>query len=137
MSTNNVKRVRDVLLPLDRMPIVGEQSLLREALEAMTKYKLGIVCAVDADGRLKGVFTDGDIRRMILRIQKPFSYLFADDIMSHASAHPTTVDSEATLVEAVLVMEQKSIWDLPVIDKDGKLMGLLHLHPTIKTVLGL
>lgn len=127
--------VRDVLLPCDRIPIVDARALLKEALEAMTARRLGIACVVDADGKLLGVFTDGDIRRMLLRDQKPFSALFADDVIDHANTIPTTVAADSVLADAVTIMEEKEIWDLPAIDADGRLAGLLHLHPAIKAVL--
>ena len=130
-------KVKDVSLPCDRIPVVQEQALLKEVLESMTQYRLGIACLVDQEGALRGIFTDGDIRRMLLRDQKPFSALFADDIADHATANPTTVSPDDDLVDAVRVMEEKGIWDLPVKDDAGRLAGLLHLHPAIKALLGI
>jgi arabinose-5-phosphate isomerase len=130
-------RVGDVLLPLDRIPVVKPTTLLKTTLEAMARFHLGVAAIVDEDGKLLGIFTDGDIRRMLLRDQKPFPALFADDIIVHATRRPTVVGPDEKLAHAIAVMEDKGIWDLPVVDSDGRLKGLLHLHPAIKAVLGL
>lgn len=135
-STTDLK-VGDVLLGLDRIPVMPARSLLKEALEAMTRRRLGIATIVDDAGRLLGIFTDGDIRRMLLKDQKPFSALFVDDAIRHANRKPATVRPDLPLVEAVRMMEDKEIWDLPVVDAQGKLLGLLHLHPAVKRLLGI
>jgi arabinose-5-phosphate isomerase len=138
MSTSKTDAtVASVMLPLARVPVVTPDTLLKATLTEMTRHRLGIACIVDNDGRLAGIFTDGDVRRMLLRDQKPFSHLFADDIIRHAVRGPTTVRGADTLRRAVSLMEEKAIWDLPVVADDGRLIGLLHLHPAIKAVLGL
>jgi arabinose-5-phosphate isomerase len=130
-------RVDDVLLPLDRIPVVKPTTLLKTTLETMARFRLGVAAIVDEDDKLLGIFTDGDIRRMLLRDQKPFPALFADDIIVHATRQPTVIRPDEKLAHAVTVMEDKGIWDLPVVDSDGRLKGLLHLHPAIKAVLDL
>ena len=130
-------RVGDVVLPLDRIPVVKPTTLLKTTLEAMARFRLGIAAITDDAGMLLGIFTDGDVRRMLLRDQKPFPALFADDIIRHATRNPTVIGPDENLARAIAVMEDKEIWDLPVVDKDGRLKGLLHLHPAIKAVLAL
>jgi len=137
MSTlqNSDLKVADVMLPLDRFPVVAPNVILKQAMEEMGKRRLGIVCIVDAQGVLNGVFTDGDIRRKLLSVQKPFSAFFVDDVIDHAVVSPLTVYGGASLLEAVNLMEEREVWDLPVIDEDNKLIGLLHLHPVVQTLL--
>lgn len=138
MSTSQADRsVGEIILPLDRIAVVRPTTLLKTTLETMACFRLGIAAIVDDAGKLSGVFTDGDMRRMLLRDQKPFSALFADDIIRHATRNPTVVGPDVSLAHAIALMEEKGIWDLPVVDGSGKLMGLLHLHPAIKAVLGL
>jgi DeoR family transcriptional regulator, catabolite repression regulator len=127
--------VSDVALPLDRVPVVAPTTLFKAALEAMGRSRLGIVCVVDAAGTLRGIVTDGDIRRQLLRMQKPFSAFFGDDVIEHAITSPTTVPPGMALLEAVDLMEEKQVWDLPVVDSDGKLVGMLHLHPVVKLLI--
>jgi len=133
---NNMMQVREVMMPIEKIPIIGEKVILKEAFDMMGRSGLGIVCIVDDNRKLLAVFTDGDIRRMLLKVQKPFSSLFVDDTLEHAIRSPMTVQSSETLVHAIGLMEQKQIWDLPVVDQ-GTLVGLLHLHPAVKALLGI
>lgn len=138
MSTqeNDPMLVSEVMVGLDRVPVVGETVILKEALEEMGLSRLGIACIVDADNRLLGILTDGDIRRKLLKVQKPFSALFVDDALDHAIHAPMTIKPGDTLLQAVDLMGQKQIWDLPVVDDEGVLVGLLHLHPAVQALLG-
>ena len=138
MSTQkNDLMVNDVMLSLDRFPVIGERVILKEALEAMGGSRLGIVCIVDEDHKLLGIVTDGDIRRKLLTVQKPFSAFFVDDALVHAIRKPATTSPDDSLVQAVELMGVKQIWDLPVVDQQGHLVGLLHLHPAIKALLNI
>ncbi len=127
--------IHDVMMTLDRIPVIGETVILKEALEKMGQSRLGIACIVDADKKLLGILTDGDIRRKLLKVQKPFSAFFVDDALDHAIRSPFTMKSSDTLENAVFVMEQKQIWDIPVVDGQGILVGLLHLHAAVKALL--
>jgi arabinose-5-phosphate isomerase len=137
MSTEKVKALKivDVMLTGNSVPVIGIRSILVEALESMNSAHLGIVCIVDSDGCLKAVLTDGDIRRMLLKIQKPFSAFFGDDAIEHSVREPISVDPAMKLKAAVELMEKKKIWDLPVVDENKKLVGLFHLHNAIKVLL--
>jgi len=101
----------------------------------MGRTRLGIVCITDAAQKLLGILTDGDIRRKLLTVQKPFSAFFIDDALDHAIHAPMTIKPDDTLVHAVDVMGQKQIWDLPVVNDQGTLVGLLHLHPAVQALL--
>lgn len=137
MSTqkNKTMLVSEVMMSLDRVPVIKEAVILKEALEEMGRTRLGIVCIVNGDNKLLGILTDGDIRRKLLKVQKPFSAFFVDDALDHAIRSPMTIKPGDTLVHAVDVMEQKQIWDLPVVDEKGLLVGLLHLHPAVQALL--
>jgi CBS domain-containing protein len=127
--------VNDVMMDLNRVPIIQENAILKKALEEMGLINLGIVCIVDSKFKLLGILTDGDIRRKLLSVQKPFSAFFVDDALDHSIRNPLTIGPSETLLHAVNVMGGKKIWDLPVVDSDGVLMGLLHLHPVVKKLL--
>lgn len=139
MSTqkNNAMLVSEVMMLLDRIPVIGETVILKEALEEMGRSRLGIACIVGADNKLLGILTDGDIRRKLLKVQKPFSAFFVDDALDHAIRSPVTTHPDETLMHAISLMGQKKIWDLPVVDDQGTLVGLLHLHPAIQALLGI
>ena len=128
--------VNEVMLMLDKTPLVEEREILKRAMEEMGRTHLGIVCIVDSKKNLLGILTDGDIRRKLLKVQKPFSAFMVDDALDHAILAPVTISPNDTLVHAVQIMGQKQIWDLPVVGQDGVLVGLLHLHPAIKFLLG-
>jgi CBS domain-containing protein len=137
MSTqkNKTMLVSDVMMSLDRVPAIKENVILKEALEEMGRNRLGIACIVNGDNKLLGILTDGDIRRKLLKVQKPFSAFFVDDALDHAIRSPLTIKPDETILQAVDVMEQKQIWDLPVVDETGTLVGLLHLHPAVQALL--
>ena len=76
MSTKTTDmKVKEVMITKDKFAQVDPNEFLKEALDKMTDSKLGIVCIVE-DNLLKGVITDGDIRRKLLNVQKPFSAFF-------------------------------------------------------------
>ena len=137
MSTlsNNKIIVSDVMMALGQFPVINQTSLLKEALEEMGKYSLGIVCIVDNEHKLCSILTDGDIRRKLLKVQKPFSAFFVDDAFLHSISKPICCKANDLLYRAVTIMGENKVWDLPVIDKDQKLLGLLHLHPAVKALL--
>lgn len=138
MSTQNNKQVlvSDVMMSLDRAPVIKSDVILKEAMEVMGQTRLGIVCIVNDNFKLLGILTDGDIRRKLLKVQKPFSAFFVDDALNHSIQSPVTIKPSDVLKYAVDLMEQKRIWDLPVVDDVGVLVGLLHLHPAVQALLG-
>lgn len=129
--------VCDVMLPPYRFPVVGRTTVLKDVLETMCKMRLGIACIVDEDNKLIGILTDGDLRRKLLKVQKPISAMFVDDALDHAIREPVTTRPNSTLKDAVVLMEEKQVWDLPVVDDKNVLIGLLHLHPAVQALLGL
>ena len=101
----------------------------------MGNSNLGLVCITNSEQCLLGLITDGDIRRKLLRVQKPFSAFFIDDALLHANIDPITCNPNDDLDQIVKLMGDKKIWDLPVVDKNNTLVGLLHLHPAVKKLL--
>lgn len=134
MSIRNKKNiiVEKVMLDLNNTPILKEDSILKEALDSMCKYKLGIVCLTDKKFKLKGIITDGDLRRKLLNSQKPLSALMVEDSIKLCIKKPKTIKPKTKISNAIKTMEKAKIWDLPVIDKNKKLLGMLHLHNIIK-----
>tara|TARA_B100001059_G_C17806849_1_gene569723 strand:- start:1647 stop:2054 length:408 start_codon:yes stop_codon:yes gene_type:complete len=128
------KKVGDVMLEIGSFPVVTENTILKEALEKMDDFRLGIACIIGRNDQLSGIITDGDLRRKILSIQKPLAAFFIDDVINQSIKDPITASSETSLINAVDLMEDKQVWDLPIID-DSKLVGLLHLHSAIKVLL--
>ena len=124
--------VEEVMLNLNNTPILREDTILKEALDSMCKHKLGIVCITDKKFKLKGIITDGDLRRKLLNSQKPLSALMVEDSIRLCIKKPKTITPKTKLLNAIKTMEKAKIWDLPVTDKNKKLLGMLHLHNIIK-----
>ncbi len=127
--------VKEVMLSCDKFPVVNQKELLRETIIEMCNFGLGIACIVNTDYELKGVFTDGDIRRLILKVQKPIAALYVDDVIDYSTKEYISIMPETSLKNAVLIMEKLNIWDLPVVNEQKYLEGLLHLHPALKKLL--
>ena len=128
-------KVKEVMMKIGEFPSIEKKTILKEALIEMGKANLGLVCIVNQEKNLLGLMTDGDLRRKLLKYQKPISSFFIDDALNHAKINPITCNPADDLKKAVKLMGDKQIWDLPVIDNEKRLVGLLHLHPAIKKLL--
>lgn len=136
MSTATTKRtIRDIILSPEEIPVMPPRTLMKEALEIMSEKRLGLACVIDEFGKLIGIFTDGDLRRLLLKSQKPISALFADDIITHARTDFTTVERNMSIEDALKLLQDREIFDLPVLDQNGYLQGVIHLHPALKELL--
>ncbi|MGZ8293416.1 MAG: KpsF/GutQ family sugar-phosphate isomerase [Telluria sp.] len=116
--------VRDVMRSGDAVPKVTADVPLAAALLEITQKGMGMTAIVDAEGRPVGVFTDGDLRRMMERVQD-FTKVTIREVMH---ADPRRVHPEQLAVDAVAVMEEFSINQMLVVDADDKLVGALHIH---------
>ncbi|WP_182915889.1 KpsF/GutQ family sugar-phosphate isomerase [Massilia cavernae] len=116
--------VRDVMRSGDAVPQVAANVSLTEALVEITQKGMGMTAIVDDAGRPVGVFTDGDLRRMLERVQD-FTKVTISDVMH---ANPRRVHPEQMAVEAVAIMEEFRINQMLVVDGDDKLVGALHIH---------
>jgi arabinose-5-phosphate isomerase len=116
--------VEDVMRTGDQLPMVTVETLLRDGLVEMSSKGLGMTTIVDADRHVLGVFTDGDLRRIL---DKPLDLRSTrmGDVMT---ANPKSVRPRMLAAEAVHVMEATRITALPVLDETGKLVGALNVH---------
>ncbi|VWC68587.1 KpsF/GutQ family protein [Burkholderia lata] len=116
--------VRDVMRSGDDVPSVGLDATLSDALFQITAKRLGMTAVVDADGKVAGIFTDGDLRRVLAR-DGDFRTLPITDVMTR---DPRTVAPDHLAVEAVELMERHRINQMLVVDADGVLIGALNMH---------
>ena len=116
--------VEDVMRTGEQLPKVRVETSLRDGLVEMSHKGLGMTTIVDADDHVLGVFTDGDLRRML---DKPFDLQAArmGDVMTRSSKF---VKPRMLAAEAVHVMETSRITALPVLDDAGVLVGALNVH---------
>lgn len=117
------------------LPLVKENDLFRVALEVLDSNRLGAVCVLDDNGRLSGIMTDGGVRRIILRTQDPLPRLFVRSMHELMTPHPITIGPDATLEQALRLMNQRLIWVVPVVDEHGMCVGLLHMQFAFKAYL--
>jgi arabinose-5-phosphate isomerase len=115
--------VRDVMHGGDAVPMVPASASIGEAVLEISRKGLGMTAVMDG-GRLAGIFTDGDLRRLIAdgaaRLDGPVS-----SVMTRS---PRTIDEGALAVDAVTLMEQNRISQLLVTAADGRISGALNMH---------
>ena len=136
MNLNNLT-VKDCMIDINSSPVVKSQQILKEAINQMETHKIGIVNVIDENFKIIGVITDGDLRRTLLREQKPLAALLIEDVDKYIKRSPLTIFDNDLLINSINLMNEKKIWDLPVINDQNNLVGLLHLHTAIKKYLNL
>ena len=115
-------RVSDVMRSDDDIPVVGSDCSFAQALVEMTGKRMGMVLAAE-DGMLRGIFTDGDLRRAVAA-GVDFSTVSVSDVMTAA---PRSIAPEMMAADALELMRDNKLNHLPVV-KDGKLVGALSFH---------
>ena len=130
ITKNNIL-VKDVMLQTDKFPIVNPRNLIIEAIEEMNKFGIGIACVANEEMVLQAVFCDGDIRRTLINNQQSISAFFVDDVLDHSVLDFKSVQKDTSLFEAIKLMGNIKVWDLPIVDSNSVIKGLLHLHPAI------
>ncbi len=123
-----LKHVADVMHRGAEVPKVREGATLQQALDEMTRGGLGMTAIVDASLRVKGIFTDGDLRRALKKVAS----LKSARIAQVMSANPRTVAPGALATEAVALMERHRISQVLVVDAEGKLVGALNMNDLLR-----
>lgn len=120
--------VSDVMRVGDAVPQVALQASFSDLMREMSAKGLGASAVVDAQGRVQGIFTDGDLRRLVEK-GMDLRGLRAADVMR---AGPRTVRAEALAAEAAAVMEQYRITSVLVVDADARLLGALNSNDLMR-----
>ena len=120
-------RVKDIMHEGDQIPVVTADKTLQDALIEMTQKGLGMTTIMSDDAKLVGIFTDGDLRR-IIDLKVDFATTSVSDVMSE---DPKTVPQNMLAAEALTIMEKASITALIVEEKDH-ITGVLHLHDILR-----
>ena len=121
-------RVSDLMLTGDAVPVVADGTPMREVIVEMTRKRKGITTVVDGAGRLVGVVTDGDLRRLHLR-DTPIDALTAGEV---ATREAKTIRADDLAAKALEVMETWQITSLVIVDEAGRPVGLIHMHDILK-----
>ena len=117
-------KVENVMHSGDELPKVVRGTSLKEALMEMTHKSLGMTVIVEEDGRLAGIFTDGDLRRTLDR-EIDIRNATIDSVMT---PHGKTARAEMLAAEALKIMEDHKISALVVVDKENRPVGALNMH---------
>ncbi|MFW6278754.1 MAG: KpsF/GutQ family sugar-phosphate isomerase [Bacillota bacterium] len=120
-------RVEDVLKIREQNPTVKENTTMKKALFTMTDSNMGSTSVVNEEGILTGIITDGDIRR---QLEKSSDFL-SKPVKDFMTKNPTTIGVEELAAEALNIMEEKEINDLPAV-KDGRPVGMLNFQDLLR-----
>ncbi|HET6370171.1 MAG TPA: KpsF/GutQ family sugar-phosphate isomerase [Nitrospiria bacterium] len=125
-------RVFEAMHRGEGIPVVHEETPMKEVILEITSKKLGVTTVQDERGRLIGVITDGDLRRLFQRFFERESQIFklrAADVMTRGAK---VIQKEALAAQAVQIMEKHSITSLVVIGQQERVEGIVHLHDLLK-----
>ncbi|WP_245588047.1 KpsF/GutQ family sugar-phosphate isomerase [Aminiphilus circumscriptus] len=121
-------RVCDVMAGGDKLPVVSEDTPVREALFEITSKGYGATCVVSSRKTLSGIFTDGDLRRLVERRGLQAMELPIGAVMTKS---PRTISPQKLAAEAVLLMERSEVSVLVVVSEECP-VGVVHLHDLLK-----
>ena len=124
-------RVSDLMHTNSEIPIVRAETTIRDAIIEITGKRLGAALVIDNEGLLIGIFTDGDLRRLVQN-EKEFYDMTIGQVMTK---NPKAIDPDAILDKALAIMEDFAITVLPVVDDDHRPVGVIHLHDILKSKL--
>ncbi len=120
--------VRDVMHKDDALPVVPRDASLKQALLEMTRKGLGMTAILETDGRLAGVFTDGDLRRLLDHDVDVRGAMIAD-VMTRGAR---TISQDALAAEAARLMQEHKINGLLAVDDDGRVVGAFNMHDLLR-----
>ncbi len=124
-------KVESLMHSGDALPCVPPQTKMPDVIYEMSRKKLGVTAVVQ-DGKLVGIISDGDLRRLLEKRGKDVLDLTASEAMTKT---PRTITSGEFAATALALMEEKKITSLMVVDAAGKLEGIVHLHDLWSTEL--
>ncbi|MAW41082.1 MAG: D-arabinose 5-phosphate isomerase [Phycisphaerae bacterium] len=116
--------VQDVMQPRQRVAGLAKSASFHEVVSALTKYPLGLVCILDAEDRILGVISEGDVRRAVMERR------YEDSAELMMTTTPVLVSGGDRLSRVLEVMEnpERRIYAVPVADEEGRLQGLVRMH---------
>ena len=121
--------ITDVMHAGDDVPRIGPEASISEALVEMSRKRLGMTAIVDGDGRLLGLYTDGDLRRSLDDEAVDLRATRIDAVMTRA---PRTIGADAQAAEAAQMMETHKINALLVLDAQQRVVGALNIHDLLR-----
>ncbi len=117
-------KVKEVMVTGSRVPVIEKHKPASDAVQVLNEKNLGAVLIIDEDDRIAGILTDGDLRRYIAD-QDTFNGSKAGDVMT---PEPVCIEGDMLAADALSIMQRHEITILPIVDRNEKLSGMLHLH---------
>jgi arabinose-5-phosphate isomerase len=121
-------KVDDIMRKGAHYPRVREDAKVKKVLLDITQARCGSACVLDSRGKFIGIFTDGDLRRHI----ESDPGILDRDVSHVMTRHPVTIRKDRLAVEALRILQEKKIDELPVVDKNQRLVGLLDVQDLLK-----
>ncbi len=121
-------KVGELMVKDDRVPVISQDVTFEEAIKFVSEKCLGTALLVDKNLQLKGVLTDGDIRRAVIK-HPDARNLMVKDVMTK---NPKTIGTDELCAKALAIMEKYSITSLAVVDDNNVPIGLLHIHDLLR-----
>jgi len=119
--------IKDIMKGGDAIPIVRAESLLKEAIEIMSKKLVGFTAVIDENHKPIGILTDGDLRRALLKNKNINS-----SVSECMTKNPITLKSSQLAIDAVNIMESSKVNGFLVVDEKNKLVGIFNLHDLLR-----
>ncbi len=121
-------KIEDVMRK-DDLPIISQETPLKEAIVAMSEGRLGAVILQNASQQLAGIFTDGDLRRALMR--EDFS--LENSVLNYATTTPKQIrDTDMLASNALEIIEAQKVQHLIVTDNDAHILGIIHIHDLVE-----
>lgn len=120
-------KISEIMISGDQVPIVHEETSLKDSILEITSKRLGTTCVVDDNGKLLGIITDGDLRRLLEKTLEIKSFN-AKDVMSK---NPKVITANLLASFALQQMENYKITSLVVVDEKEKPIGIIHMHDLV------
>ena len=120
--------VEDIMLRGDSLPLVSVNSLLKEVLYEISEKRMGMAIIIDEKKNLEGIFTDGDLRRIL----ETTSINFDSKISRFMKKNPLTIEPDKNISDAISLLNAKKINQLVVLNKNKKVIGALSIHTLLE-----
>ncbi len=129
---NKLKTASDLMLTKNKIPFVKENQVMKEALKILNIKKLGFVVIINNQGLTSGVFTDGDLKRLLQKKNKIENF----KIKSFMTKNPYIIEENTLATEILTQMNKKKITNICVFKKGNKrkTVGVIHIHHLLKNI---
>lgn len=131
-TSGEAYRVADVMASRPKNPVVSRDRVVKDALAELTSKGLGAVSVVDENGKLIGIVTDGDVRRLLQRSVGTLSRIFLTSVEKIMSPNPRRTKAGDSVASALQMMEKTAITVLPVVNERDEPLGMVHLHDMVQ-----